>query len=482
LDIAKRVARNAVYRTGAVVIGNASGLLLAVVLARLLKPEHFGIYSLTLSIAMLASALANMGIDGAVIRYVAYHAGREDLKKLRGNFRYFLKIKIILAATISGLMIVLSGHIAALFQNQSLALPLMLSGFIVVFVSLTGILNGFFAGMQEFKFVFLKQTVYEFSRWIFIIPLSLLFLSAGAVAGIALAYLATFLLLLSIILKNYRKYIFGEALPRDEKAQAFVGFMTIAGISGIIYAYVDSLMIGYFIGTTEVGYYRAAYTIVFAIVGFLGMADVLFPVFTQLGGNDLSNAINRLARYTSAIAFPAAVGLTFLSKKIITGVYGVEYIPGALPLAILSFVLIPASFNYLLTVFNAKEIPEYSAYLITASMLLNVLLNYILINLYGIGGAAFATLISRVFVVSFAIFLLYRVLKLRIKIKVVVKPALCSMMMLGALLLLPEPTSLIAGVAEVTFGAIFYFILLFALKGLTAEDVRYIAVSLGVRR
>lgn len=310
----------------------------------------------------------------------------------------------------------------------------------------------------------------------------MLFLSAGAVAGIALAYLVSFLLLLGIIFKNYRNYTFGENSPRDEKARAFVGFMTIAGISGIIYAYVDSLMIGYFIGTTEVGYYRAAYTIVFAIVGFLGMADVLFPVFTQLGGNDLSNAVNRLARYTSAIAFPAAAGLTFLSKKIITGVYGVEYIPGALPLAILSFVLIPASFNYLLTVFNAKEMPEYSAYLITASMLLNVVLNYILINIYGIGGAALATLISRIFVVSFAIFLLYRVLRLRINVKVVLKPALCSMIMLGALLVIPEPTSLIAGIVEVTLGAIFYFALLFAVKGHTAEDVRYIVVSLGVRR
>jgi len=482
LDVAKRVARNAVYRTGALIVGNASGLLLAVILARLLKPEHFGVYSLTLSIVMLASALANLGIDGAVIRYVAYHAGRQDLKKLRGNFRYFLKIKVILAATISGLMILLSEPIAGLFQNQSLAIPLMLSGFIVVFVSLTGILNGFFAGMQEFKFVFLKQAVYELSRWIFIIPLSLLFLSAGAVAGIALAYLVSFLLLLGIIFKNYRNYTFGENSPRDEKARAFVGFMTIAGISGIIYAYVDSLMIGYFIGTTEVGYYRAAYTIVFAIVGFLGMADVLFPVFTQLGGNDLSNAVNRLARYTSAIAFPAAAGLTFLSKKIITGVYGVEYIPGALPLAILSFVLIPASFNYLLTVFNAKEMPEYSAYLITASMLLNVVLNYILINIYGIGGAALATLISRIFVVSFAIFLLYRVLRLRINVKVVLKPALCSMIMLGALLVIPEPTSLIAGIVEVTFGVIFYFALLFAVKGLTAEDIRYVVVSLGLRR
>ncbi len=480
MDVAKRVAKNTMYRTAALIIGNVSGLFLTIYLARLLKPEQFGIYSLALSIAMLAIAFANLGIDGAVVRYIAYHAGKQDLRKVRGHFRYFLRIKLFLITIVSAVMMLSSGSVAALFRNHELVAPLMFSGVLVLFASITSFFNAFFVGLQEFKFVFLRQATYEISRWIFVIPFATLFLAAGAVGGVALAYLTTSLLLAFMVLRRYGKYVFGEADARDEKVSVFMGFMTIASISGIIYIYVDSLMIGYLIGATDVGYYRAAFTIVFAIVGILGMADVLFPVFTQLERNDLANAVNRLARYTSVIAFPAALGLAFLSENIIRAVYGTEYLTAAQPMAILSFVLIPASFNYLMAVFGAKEMPQYSAYIIIISMLLNVVLNYFLINIIGISGAALATLISRFFTIFLVTYLLYRILGLRVPIGTSLKPVVCSTIMFTVLVVLPPPESLIFGLAEVIFAAAFYFILLFMVRGITWEDVKYIARALGV--
>ncbi len=326
------------------------------------------------------------------------------------------------------------GAISAVFRNPSLEMPLMITSIFVFFASFTGFFNAFFVALQEFRFVFLKQLVYEISRWVFVIPLSIFFLAAGAIGGVALAYFVTLLLLATILFRDYRDYVFGEAESKDRRVQGFMGFMTIARISVIIYSYVDSLMIGYFLTATDVGYYRAAYTIVFAIVGLLSMTDVLLPVFTQLEGKDLGNAVNRLAKYTSAIAFPAAVGLAFLSEDIIKAVYGVDYLAGAIPLAILSLVLIPASFNYLFTVFSAKELPQYPAYLIIVSMVVNVILNYVLINIFGISGAAIATFISRVFVVVSGIYLLRRIIGVGFPVKVIVKPAFCSAVMLLSLM------------------------------------------------
>jgi len=480
--VAKRVARNAVYRTGALIVGNVSGLFLTIYLARLLMPEQFGIYSLTLSIGMLAVAFSNMGIDGAVVRYIAYHAGKKDLRKIRGHFRYFLKIKIFLITFITFILMLSSEMIAEFFREPNLKTPLMITGLLVFFASFSNLFNYFFVGLQEFKFVFLRQVVYEISRWVFVIPLATLFLAVGAIGGVTLSYLAILLLLTLIALRKYGEYIFGETVARDEKVRIFMGFMTMAEISGIMYAYVDSLMIGYFIGATDVGYYRAAYTIVFAIVGILGFADVLFPVFTQLGRNDLSNAVNRLAKYTSTIAFPAAVGLAFLSESIIRVVYGTNYLSSVQPVLILSFIFIPASFNYLMSVFNAKEVPQYSAYIITASMVLNVVLNYLLINVIGISGAALATLISRIFAVSITIYLLYKILKVKILIKPLLKSALSSSIMLLGLLALPKPNSLFIGIIEVIFSATLYFLILFAIKGLTKDDVNYLLASFGLKQ
>ena len=480
MNVAKKVARNAFYRTAAVVVGNLSGLFLTVVLARVLKPEQFGVYSLTLSIAMLSIAFSNLGIDGAVVRYIAYYRGKKDLRKIRGHLRYFLRAKLVLALLISFTLIFFSGKIATVFNNPALEIPMKFAGCIVLFSSLVNVLNAFFSGLQEFRYVFVKQAVYELSRWFLVIPLSCLFLAAGALEGVALAYVVTLIVLAIVAIRRFKEFLLGNSDKVDEKVLSFMGFMTIASVSGIIYTYVDSLMIGYFLTATDVGFYRAAFTIVFAIVGLITLGDILLPVFTQLEGADLKNALNRLARYSSSIAFPAALGLAFLSEYVIVAVYGQEYLSAAQVMMILSFVLIPASFNYLGAVFSAKEIPKYSAYITTVSMLLNIILNYFFINAFGISGAALATLISRVFSIVFVVYLLYRILGLGVPIGVSVKPAICSAIMLTLLVILPSPKSLIFGFAEVVFAAVVYFGLLFVVKGITLEDVRYVAKALGI--
>ena len=481
LKVARKVARNSIYKVLGVLTGSISGLLLSIYLARTLRPEQFGIYSLALSVGMISVALSNMGIDGAVVRYTSYFHGKGNLKALRGHFRYFLRIKSVLALTISLILIFLSKELALFFNNEMLTLPFVFAGLSVLFASLMNTFNSFFAGLQDFKYVFIKQVTYESGRWVFIVPLSYLFLATGAMAGIASAYLLTFIALVFIALYRFREFLIGEAEERGERVTAFMGYMTIAGISGIVFTYVDSIMIGYFIDTTHVGFYRVGYTIVFAVIGLLTMANVLFPVFTQLEGEDLLNAIRRLLRYTSAIAFPSAFALAFLSGNIIRVIYRADFAPASVPMAILSLILIPASFNFLSGVFNAKEVPQYTALVVTLSMILNVILNYFLIQIAGIAGAAIATSISRTFAIILTIYLLYRVLKLKIPVLTILKPALCSIAMLILLALFPKPGSLPTGLIEVGTAFIFYTILLFAIRGLTLDDIRYLMRAFDLR-
>ncbi|WP_456329450.1 oligosaccharide flippase family protein, partial [Archaeoglobus sp.] len=281
MKVARVVFRNAIFNFASLVVGNISGLFLVIIIARILKPDYFGIYSLTIAIANVLIAITNLGIDGAVIRYTAYFS--KDVLRVRSHLRYFLKIKVLLAFSVSTILFFTSDKLANVFGDERLALTFAVASLIVVFASLTNVLNSFFMGLQEFRYTFFRQIVYEISRWIFILPLSMIFLAVGAVLGTALAYLAAFLFLVVIIFKFYREYFVGGVENVSEGVKSFMGFMTIASISGIIYAYVDSIMIGYLLTPTDVGYYRAAYSIVFAIVGLIAsLGRVLLPTFTQL--------------------------------------------------------------------------------------------------------------------------------------------------------------------------------------------------------
>lgn len=474
MTVARRVARNAVYKVSSTVVSNISGLFLVIILARVLKPNQFGIYSLTLSITMLALVFSNLGISSAITRYISYYHGKQNLKKIRGHFKYFLKLELCLALIISISLVIYSKRIALIFSNQNLEMPLKFAGVIVFFASLVDVINAFFSGLQEFRYIFIKQIVYEVFRWSFVVPLSYLFLAAGAVEGIALAYLATFVILIIIMIRKFKNYIFGDADAADNKVLSFVGYTTFANITGIIYAYIDSLMIGYLLNTTDVGYYRAAYTVILAVISLISMSDVLFPVFTQLEGISINNAIHKLMKYTSLISFPISIVILFLSNKIILIIYGQKYLVAAQVMKILSLMIIPSSYNYLGTIFSAKEVPKYSAYVTVTSMILNVFLNYLLIKTIGIKGAALATLISKVFNIVLILYLLYHIFNLDIPITILLKSVFCLLITVAILEILPYTSSLILVLIKITFSISMYYLTLIATKVLTYEDIIYI--------
>ena len=473
--MARKVARNALYNFSALLVGNISGLFLTIILARILKPENFGIYSLALSIAMLAIAFSNLGIDGAVVRYTAFYIGRGDLKKVRGHLHYFFKIKFVLASIIAAILIIFAKELASVFKDERLAVSFMIVGGIVFFASIVSLFNAFFVGLQKFKYVFLRQSIYETSRWAFCLPLAMVFLASGALIGISVAYMVVCLFLGLIIIKRYGEFVRGEVSPPDKSSRKFMGFMTVAGVSGIIYAYVDSVMIGYFMTSTDVGYYRAAYTVVFAIVGLVSsVSGVLFPTFTQMGNEDINTALERLIRYTSVIVFPFSLSIFYLSEEIVKVIYGVDYLAAVQAMVILSFALIPGAFTYLGTIFGARERADISACIQTFSMTLNVILNYFLILRMGIAGAALATVISRFFMISIVVFLLYRIFSIRPNFKVSLKPILASIVMLLVLIILPKPISLIFGLVEISFAGIIYMVIIFSTKSLSLDDIRYL--------
>ena len=64
----------------------------AVLLARLLGAEQYGLYNLALSTGTLASGLALLGLDDAVLRYVAISTGRQDDARSWGTLQVCIGI------------------------------------------------------------------------------------------------------------------------------------------------------------------------------------------------------------------------------------------------------------------------------------------------------------------------------------------------------------------------------------------------------
>ncbi|AKG91241.1 Membrane protein involved in the export of O-antigen and teichoic acid [Geoglobus ahangari] len=474
--MAKKVAKNALYNSSAILIGNISGIIITVFLARALGPVDFGIYSLTISIALLIISLTDFGINQTVIRYVSDAIGKREISLARGYIRELGKIKAILAVIVSASLVLLSDILSTnVFHKPDLSLPLkVVSGF-VLFYPISGFLIGIFNGLNDFRANFVKSSTYEFFRATTIITLVTLGYSVvGAIFGFVVASLASLLSLAILLLKKYKTYVIGKAEKIDIlRVLRFTGYLTISGIAWTVFTYVDSVMIGTFLPAEYVGYYRASYTIIGAVAGILSLPVVLFPVFVQLGRDDLKNAFNRVFKYSAMIAVPASFGLPAISKEIVLAIYGPEYLSAVPVFWILSFLILRSAVGFWGVIFNAKEMPEYPVKVILLGMALNILLNYLMIPKFGIIGAAIATIASNMVVWCILAYLSKIHFDVFFTPSHLLKPIVASLVMV-AFLVTFSPTSIVEGVLMILIGVAVYFVTLYIIKGVKKEDLKYL--------
>jgi O-antigen/teichoic acid export membrane protein len=162
---------------------------------------------------------------------------------------------------------------------------------------------------------------------------------------------------------------------------------------------IDQVMIKNFMEIKEVGYYAAAVKLCEAWY-FVPMAvsTSVFPAIVNAKQTSEKLYLNRLQKlydFLAAIAIIIAIPVTFLSGFIIDILFGPKFQPAASVLTIyiwagVATFLGVASSQYLI----AENLTKLSFYRTLIGMIINVILNLYLIPVYGINGAAIATLIS----------------------------------------------------------------------------------------
>lgn len=274
-----------------------------------------------------------------------------------------------------------------------------------------------------------------------------------------------------------------------KRVRKFMGFLTIASISTAFFLNVDSLILGFFLLPEYAGYYRAAFSLILGAAGFISFPiTILLPILTKLNKLKKEILMNNSIKYSSMIVFPSMFGLFLLGKYFINIFYGPEYIPSIILLNILSFLLFPMIFvNLFLSLFSAEEKPNIFAKLIFFATLFNVILNVILIKfflltkdsqLWATAGVAIATVVSWYVCFFGAIYFSNKTFSFKFPFKQIIKPLISSFFMMIFLKLffyfIKDP-NLFFGILGIFFGMVFYFIILFIIKGIKKEDFQLLS-------
>jgi stage V sporulation protein B len=96
--------QNTTYRFLNLGISYLGGAIFTVIIARLLEPELFGVYTLSLSFALVLMTIGDLGIGEAMLRYVSRYY--DSPSKAKAYIYYLFKIKIIVLLFLSLLLAV----------------------------------------------------------------------------------------------------------------------------------------------------------------------------------------------------------------------------------------------------------------------------------------------------------------------------------------------------------------------------------------
>lgn len=373
------------------VVRLAVGLLIGVLFARYLGPEEYGIFSFALAFVTLFSAFATLGLDSVVVREIIKYPEAAD--EILGTS--FL-IKLIAGA----LTVVLTITVVTLMRPDD-----TLIRWLVLLISAGAVFQAFetinfwFQSQIRSKYVVLAKTV------AFLVAnggrLALIYAKAPliAFAWISLAEFAMGAAGLLIVyrLKGTEFKKWRMSFPRA------VGFLkdswplALSSMLIMVYMRIDQIMIGEMIGDDAVGIYSAALRLSEAW-SFIPMviASSVFPSIVDAKKIDeklYNDRMQQLYFLMCWISFSIAVPMMLFSDKVIRLLYGASYAGAAtiLSIHIWSSVFVclgVASAQYLLAENDTKI-----AFLRTAAgAAVNIVLNLVLIPVFGIKGAAVASL------------------------------------------------------------------------------------------
>jgi O-antigen/teichoic acid export membrane protein len=383
------------------ITGRGVSLITQVAVARLLGPASYGLYALGLTAFKLVGLTAILGMDRGVIRIGSKYLGG-DPRKLRDVILQGVGIAV-LAGSAMGLV--------TYFVAPWLATFFLQSGFD------TGVFRwfapgfGLFAGLrvaasattlsQDTRYMVRAQELVQPGLELALV--GLVYLGGWKLYGAITAALISTLVALVVALTDLRRLflVAGGGIRRLGPIQSdmikYSLSLTAYSVLLVMLQWVDRFLVAIFLPSSSVGIYQAAAQASLLFVVILTALNSAFsPRIADLSEKrdykDLEVHFRVVTKWGLYVSLPLYLVVIFLPSDLMSFVYGPQFVPGAIPLAILSsgqVINLATGAVGLLLVMN----DQVRRWTLIASLMLatNVVMGLVLIPRYGLVGAAVST-------------------------------------------------------------------------------------------
>jgi O-antigen/teichoic acid export membrane protein len=370
-------------------LASALGLVATIYIARFLGAEPLGIYHLSLGLVSWLSIVGTMGFSGAISKRISEgeEPGAYAVAGVSIVAGFFLAVAIALLLARQ----YVNAYVGFPVTGFLILILLVVLGFSVVNDVLTGISLVHVYGIL----IPIKVGVRSVLQILLIVAgLSVTSLFIGHVAGIALVMVIGGYVVVRNLpeLTRPRRHHF-------ENLVEFAKYSWLGDIQGRMFNYMDVIILGLFVSQALIGIYSIAWNIAQFLTIFSGsITNTLFPEISRLSKEEdlktVSELLEQSLAYGGLFLIPGLVGGALLGRRILR-LYGPEFPQGAIILVVLIVAnLIHGYQKQLLNSLNGIDRPDLAFRVNGAFVATNLLLNVVLVYLYGWLGAAVATAIS----------------------------------------------------------------------------------------
>ena len=429
--------------TTVIFIGVVVGLLFAffgrLMIARHWSASDYGVFSMALALLNICVIISTLGLQRGTSRSIAYAREKNESEKIQGFISASLWLALAGSLILCLILFLVSESIAVtIFQEPALTIPLRIFSIAIPFFTLLNVFTSIFLGfgLVQAK-VYFKEILRNLLFPLLLLGLILLNLSFIGVFYAYTASLAIPCLLLIIYARKHLPSSIRIAKPAVNPAAKELLFFSLpllgVAMLGMIIAWADTLMIGYFKTSAMVGLYNVAHPLAhFISYPLEALLLVYMPVTSGLYARGQMSEMRRnfsvLTKWLCSLTLPLFFILFLFPDVVLNFLFGANYIFAAAALRILSLGFIINNFlgpngATLIAIGESKFI----MWATLATAVLNVGLNVILIPPFGIVGAAVASVVAITTVNLVRCWKLYSLTKAQPLSKNLIKPTLASL-------------------------------------------------------
>jgi O-antigen/teichoic acid export membrane protein len=355
--IARKAARGGLF----LFIGNASSTVIlavgAILVARLLGPFSYGLYTLTVTIPLLLVALADAGMNFALVRLPARlrsegdHARANRLVKLG----FLLKLAISTAASI--VCYAGSTVIASIVLNRPELTPfIQLASLMIVFQAIYDATNNSFIGQDLMQYSAGTQIMQAILKGT--LGPAFVFIGlgiTGAISGYVLALAAAGATGAAILFSRHTCSSTHTTDSVSMETRTLLGYglpLYLANILSVFLTQYQNIVLAHFASNVEVGNFSATWTFTsFMMILIYPITTSMFPMFSKIDPKDQRSDLARgfllAVKYTSLLMIPASVAVMVFSRDLIYLTFGSGYTLAPQYLVLLAALYLLTAISYL---------------------------------------------------------------------------------------------------------------------------------------